>query len=318
MEKLIIQVGSRHGKLANIVECKKDSMKIGRSFANDVVLSDPYVAPEQIEINNINDRWLIRVLDDTNPVMLNGNPVKGIDVEVHSGDRLTLGRTHVYVFSRDHKFEKTRKLLFSGWLYHNRMGPFIPVMTVVLASCISFFQAYLGLSREIEYRPLISGTLMLILLISLWAASWSLIGRLLRNQLSFFINLMFTAAAVSLYMILYPLGEYIEYLSGSLVIYGVYNSVLFLIILSIILRFNLSISTHLKNSGMVAFLFSLALVLFSYGINEFNKNEFSEYAVYANKLKPPFSKVVANNTIDEYMVNIDGQFTELDDLIDDE
>jgi hypothetical protein len=318
MDTLIIQIGTRPGRLAEIVGCKGDTVMLGRSFANDIVIVDPYVAPEQIKIDKHDNKWVIKILDDTNPVLLNGSPVEDDGVELSSGDKLTIGRTHLSVFSKDHEFESTRKLLFSSWLYHNRLGPLLPVLAVFIASLLSAFDDYLGLSEKIEYRPFISEVLVFVFIISLWAALWALVGRLLRHQLHFFANLLFTAILVSFYIMVAPLGEYVEYLTGNLIFSALFNSLVFLVFLTLVLKFNLSLSTHLKNCGAVAFRASLALLLFSYGVSEFKDDEFSAYAEYANKLKPPFAKLRGDQSVEEYLAGFEDQFFELEDLLEEE
>jgi len=318
MDELIIQVGARQGRLAEIVECKGDAITLGRSFTNDVVLSDPYVAPEQIRIERENGSWMIKILDDTNPVLLNGSPVEDDSAVVVSGDRLTVGRTRLSIFSKDHKFESTRKLLFSSWLYQNKFGALLPVLAVILASFLSAFHDYLDISESIEYRQFISEALVFVFFISLWAALWALVGRLLRHQLHFFANLLFTAIMVSFYIVLTPVGEYVEYLSDNLALSAAYNAVIFLVFLTVLLKFNLSISSHLKNSGVVAFLTSLTLLLFSYGVSEFKEDKFSAYAEYANKLKPPFAKIRSDQSVEEFLAGLEGQFFELEKMLDEE
>lgn len=318
MDTLIIQIGTRQGKLAEIVECKGETVLLGRSFVNDVVLSDPYVAPEQIRIVKEDGKWIITVLDDTNPVLLNGSPVEKDGVEINSGDRLTVGRTHLSVFSKDHKFESTRKLLFSSWLYHNRLGPLLPILAAFFASFLSVFHDYLDLSKSIEYRPLISEVFVFVFFILLWAALWALVGRLLRHQLHFSANLLFTAIMVSLYIVVAPLGEYVEYLTGSLIFSALFNAFVFLAFLTLLLKFNLSLSSHLKNSGIVAFCASFALLLFTYSVSEFKQEEFSAYAEYENKLKPPFAMLRVDKSVEEYLSELEDQFFELEDMLEEE
>lgn len=318
MEGLIVQVGTRQGRLAEIIECKGDKITIGRGFYNDVVLSDPYVAPEQVRIERDGDNWIIKILDDTNPVVLNGEHIEQDGLVVSSGDKLTLGRTHLSLFSKDHKVESTRKLLFSSWLYRSRLGPLLPVVAILFASFLSVFYDYLGLSEEIEYRPFISEVLVFIFTVSLWAAIWALVGRLLRHQLHFFANLLFTSIIVSFFIIFEPVSEYIEYLSGSLMLSTLFDSLVFLVLFTLLLKFNLSISSHIKNSGLVAFCATISLLLFSYGVNEFQEDEFSAYAEYEKKLKPPFAKLRVDQSVEEYLADIEDQFFKLEDMLDEE
>jgi pSer/pThr/pTyr-binding forkhead associated (FHA) protein len=66
---------------------------LGRSRRCDVVLTDPNVSRQHAEIRRQGDGYLIRDLDSTNGVRLNGRGVR--QAVLQHGDRIELGTTEL-------------------------------------------------------------------------------------------------------------------------------------------------------------------------------------------------------------------------------
>ena len=96
MKRLVLQLEGRGGTLSRIGP--GESLGIGRAFDNDVVLADPYVSAYEARLEAGPEEWLLRLLDATNPVLVNDVPATGEVVRLADGDRLTFGRTRVRVF----------------------------------------------------------------------------------------------------------------------------------------------------------------------------------------------------------------------------
>ncbi len=71
MDALVVQIGARQGRVAEVTRSVGDQMAIGRAYDNDLVLTDLHVAPHQLAFTKQDDGWNLRVLDHTNPVLLN-------------------------------------------------------------------------------------------------------------------------------------------------------------------------------------------------------------------------------------------------------
>ena len=82
MDSLIIKTGVRHGRFAEIARSSGDTFTVGRGFGNDLVLTDPHVAPGLLKFVREGEFWKLILLDHTNPVMLNGVKIEGESVAI--------------------------------------------------------------------------------------------------------------------------------------------------------------------------------------------------------------------------------------------
>lgn len=307
MDTLIVQVDARHGKQGELVKSSAQGISVGRAFNNDLVLSDPYVDPQQLNFNFLDGQWMLVVAASTNPVLLNGKALNEGQIPVRDGDAILIGRTHLRVYSASHPIEKTRKLLFSGWLSQGATRPLFSIVAILLVCALSAFADFQQLSTVIKWREFASDSLVLTFIILCWAGLWSLIGRLLRHQNLFFSQLFFTAILVGTSIAISPLGGYVEYVFNNVTLGEIVSGGLFLAICTLLLRCNLALASNLKNAATVAFVVSLALLSFSYAVYIFNKVEFSQVPEYSKVLKPPLFKLTPDQTIDDYI----GAYTQL-------
>lgn len=78
---------------AGVYELVTDVTLLGRSRRCDVVLTDPNVSRQHAEIRRQGGEFVVRDLDSTNGLRVNGRPVK--QATLRAGDRLELGTTEL-------------------------------------------------------------------------------------------------------------------------------------------------------------------------------------------------------------------------------
>lgn len=310
---LVVQINMRHGRLAEFVKTTGAIVSVGRGLANDIVLPDLYVAPDQIRFYRIDSHWKIDVLDQTNPVLINGKPVTGDEELVNSGDKITIGRTHLTVYTEDHPVEATRKLVLSNWMNQGTSRLILPILTLVVVSLLLVFDEYQGLGTKLKWGKLVSDALIAIFVILCWTGLWAMIGRLLRHQPQFLTQLLFSGLIAAVLIIGLPINEYLEYASNSMVLGNLFEWGFLLFVCTALLKFNLAHASNLHNTTAIALLFNACLFLFFFGVYSFNKNDFNSQPQYSQVLKPPFAKLSRNQTIDEYLQDYKKRFRELDE-----
>jgi hypothetical protein len=78
---------------AGTFEVAKDVVVLGRSRRSDIVLTDPNVSRQHAEIRRDGVEFVIRDLDSTNGMRVNGRAVK--QASLRAGDRIELGTTEL-------------------------------------------------------------------------------------------------------------------------------------------------------------------------------------------------------------------------------
>lgn len=310
METLVIQIGLRQGRSSDIHKIQDREMHLGRAFSNDIILTDPYVAAQQLRIYRVGVEgedlsWNINVLDTGNPVLLNGEAIEGATAEIIPGDIITVGRTHLRVFAEDHKVEPTRQLFISGWLdkLGRASGPILLAFLGVslLDSVLSYFLH--NINGDIEEHAL--DTLSAMALILAWAGAWAIVGRLLRHQPHFGLHLLTTCLVVALAMFQAPIAMLSEFFTDSESFTEVISALVGAALLAYMLRFNLHFATNIKHTSAIAVIFSVGLmgITWLYTLDE--RDEFDYQPSYSQALLPPAVNGSGGISTDEFFETFD-------------
>ncbi|MDE1463780.1 FHA domain-containing protein [Spartinivicinus poritis] len=311
MAALIIQTGIRHGRVAEVVKSSSDSLTIGRGFDNDLVLVDPYIAANQLCFKQREGEWFVDIIDETNPVLINGQNIVD-NTQVQSGDRLRVGRTSLTIYLDNHQIEPTRKLLLSGWLHHDNLGIILPTLVLLGVCLLDAGIGFLQVSDRYEWKEYTFYSLIGALIIVIWAAIWSIAGRLLRHEHHFSSQLLITSVAAGVYTLLEPISSYIEYATNS-IFTGEATAIFFvLVVLTGLLKFNLMFATNIVRSSTAALVASISTTIFLHTINYLEQTDQSNRPEYSNVLKAPFAHISGDSSIDEYFQELEGEFERLE------
>jgi len=314
LETLVIQTGTRHGRYAELTRSHEGSLTIGRGFDNDLVLTDVHVAPQQLKFLREGDHWRLVVLDDTNPVLLNGNKVIGDSPIVKSGDRLVIGRTKLSLFAEDHQVEPTRKLMRSNWRSDKPISPFLPVILLLLACLFDSALTYFESSTNLKWEELAAAELMSAVLIVIWAGIWAIAGRIVRHQHQYGRQIIATLAAFVFGGVLAILSEYIVQPFHSASVEELTGWIVFFVTFSLLLCLNLTIATNIYRPGLVSSMFAGLVIAVTYGLFVFLETETYLYEpAYSASLKPPIIRLYKGIPLEEYFSEASEIFESLED-----
>ena len=151
MGSLVVQTGGRSGGIAGLTRSKEGRLSVGRGYGNDLVLTDQHVAPEQLIFCQEGEQWLMQVLDHANPVLVNNKRVRDDQIAVSSGDKVTVGRTRLSLYSDAHPVEKTRKLVLSNWLAMEGTSFVLPVIVLLGFCALDLVLSYFEGSTRLEW-----------------------------------------------------------------------------------------------------------------------------------------------------------------------
>ncbi len=312
MDQLIVQVGEKSGRTSELVRSNGDLLRVGRGFTNDVVVSDLYVDPEQIVFSRSEDGWVVKVVGSTNPVLLNGGAIDRDGSRINSGDRITVGRTQLRVYSSDHMVEPTHQMVMSSWLGYGRAHPIFALFMMAFLLASVMFVSYQELSTELQWNQLFLEALYAGLMILVWSGIWALIGRLLRHQPNFTIQLGLTALITGVSTLVVPLGDYVEYAANSMVLGEIATWLIILLTTTALFRANLMFATNLKQYTRIAAIAAASILLVSFATKQFGKDEFDYQPEYSAVLKPPFTHLTPDRGVHEFEEEFRQKFGEVD------
>ena len=312
MEELIIQQSKRHARLNEFIKSVGNTVTLGRGFHNDVILSDHFIAAEQLRFDYEDGQWVLKLLDQTNPVLVNNKSITDASVVINSGDELTVGRTHLTLILSNHPVERTRKLLISNWMYHRNLHYIIPIIMLLLSTILAVFTEYQEATSKIRWGLFVASGLGYVVMLLFWVSIWSMVGRILRHKPNFMAQLFYTAfflAVLNMGMLFYG---YTTYATSSEILGLILESGFLLLILGMMLKYNLLFSTELKHCNRVAFSAVALTMLFTFSIMNLGQKEFNSHPDYSNSVKPPAAKWSKDIILHDYMKTVDSQFDELE------
>lgn len=311
MEALIIKHSKRHGRLSEFVKSTGTSLTLGRGFNNDVILSDHFLAPEQLRFDYEDGEWKLKVLDNTNPVLINNKPVTEDTVTITSGDELIVGRTHLVLLTSHHPVEHTRKLILSNWMSRQGLRITLPILAVVISALLAIFSEYLQATGKIHWGEEFAGGLLHGFILTVWAGGWALAGRMLHHKPNFFPQLFFTALILAGLTIGGMFTGYAEYATSSSSFSNLVEISFLLFIFTLLLKYNLTLATELKRRGLISFSVVAILVLFVVAFGQLNEREFNTQPDYSEVVKPPLAKWTSDKSMETYFSRVDAQFKKL-------
>lgn len=315
METLIIQIGLKQGRNADIYKLRERELYVGRAYSNDIVLTDPYVAPQQLRIYRYgvgSDElsWHINILDATNPVLVNGEPVDSATQAVHPGDSITVGRTTMRLYSDEHEVEPTRKLLVSSWLHTAAQKTWIPICLFALLCLTDSLLSYSFSNTDGEWKEHGINSIAGMGLLLAWVGFWSIVGRVLRHQPHFMYQLLVTTLVAAIGLTLTPLEFFAEFLTDSTRFATIVNYAFSTLLFAYLLNYNLFFATNIKHTAALAICFSATLFLLDFLFSKSEENESKSVPHYSGTLLPPAVNPRAARSLDHYVDSLSKTFAD--------
>lgn len=313
METLVVRLGGRYGRVAELARSHGSALTVGRGYENDLVLTDLHVGPRQLVFRKNEDQWLMRVLDHTNPVLLNNKPVEGDVIPVSSGDQVTVGRTRLALYAADHPVEQTRRLVLSNWLTSETIGPMAALLVLLVASALDLILNFFENSTDLDWALTGYTIGFSAFIILVWAGIWAVAGRIVRQQHHFGLQLAATAVVSLLATVISLAATYIAYPFHSFSITQSIGWMAGFVTLLILLHLNLLIATNMRNPLPVAAVFSALLVGVSYAFMLYSFDDESHYVpeYSSTLLPPPLTQIFPANSVDAYYAQLEQEMSTL-------
>ena len=300
MEKLIIQSGVRQGRFAELTRSQGNFLSVGRGFNNDLVITDSRVAPKQLEFRHDQDHWILHILDNMNPVNVNGKIISD-SVIIESGDTVSIGHTKLSVYTENHQVAPTKKLLLSNWLASASIHPIWPIVLLIVSCLLLSVIEYFKSSIDLEWKKYANEALALSIFIIIWAGFWALAGRIFRHQHHMGLQLITTTLVFALSEIVTHLANVAIYPFHSLVLAEYMTWIIFFLTYSILLFFNLALALNLQYPARISALIVSLIFVVSYGYSSFNKtDDFVNYPSFSRKLEPPILGIYYGVSSEDY------------------
>jgi Inner membrane component of T3SS, cytoplasmic domain len=207
-EVIWVEILSRQRSVEARYRCIGPLVHIGRDYGNDVVLDDPFVAPQHLRIQRDESGSLIAEdLGSTNGLFADHIAGK-VDRVVLDGDRaIRIGHTALRVRDAAHAITPERLLE-----PQRRLWPLVLALAAAILA-IEIITLWLGETAEPNITRYLTPLLTLCLMALGWVGVWAVLARIFSGQARFERNLLIALSGLLVYSLY---DEFVELAAFSL------------------------------------------------------------------------------------------------------
>lgn len=202
---VFLEVLTRDGAVQHRQRFEQLPVRIGRAYANDLILDDPHVAPFHATLEEQDGRWVLRSGETRNGIVVDRRAQDQVDMQGHTEVRL--GHTRLRVRGVDHPVaEELADTVSHGW-----EGALPAVSGLALASLVLLADEWLGGDSASDLFTLLLGTFFGLVLAVMWAAFWALLNRVLAGSARFGRHLFIASLSLLVFVLWYQAPGILAY-----------------------------------------------------------------------------------------------------------
>lgn len=184
-EVIWIEVLSRHRSVVSRHRCAGRGVRIGRAYTNDVILDDPYVAPEHAHIVRGEDgRPMVEDLGTANGLYASHGRARLDRLALDDDSIFRIGHTYLRIRNTDHAVAPERQF---GQPVRSWLAILVLAAVVIAGEAAALWLADYAEPRVATYIVPLLG---MIIAIALWSTAWSVMSRIFSGQARFEQNLI--------------------------------------------------------------------------------------------------------------------------------
>jgi|GEM_PF-1546771 len=302
--KLVIEIGAHDGDDAvTHMTVAAFPLRIGRGYNNDIILPDPHINAHHADIIHNGTSWVLRDMGSENGCAINGKKCTGPETALRSGDKVTLGRTSLRIFDPQHPVPAVTRLEETSAFLRNmtkRLVAWEIFLAAVAVFCLLCYQEIWSDEPGSLLATAAGGAGVMMIL---WAAPWSVAGRLIRHRSYFHGHIAIAGLFIILSSLLWPLQSMINFLTNENPIATIFEYSYNFLLLSFLIYCSLSLATYMNekrrltmamffSGGFLGILFAFILV----GTQSFNLQP-----VYPATLEPIFYDLPQAASLDGFI-----------------
>lgn len=180
-----IEIVSRHGAVLARHRVSAPEIRIGRGYANDVVIDDPYVAVEHVRIfRDANGALIAEDIGSVNGIFSDRDRAKVEHIALDGDSIIRIGQTHLRARDASYAVARERPLTRPA-----RIWPVILALAAVIF-CVEGVSLWLGETGTAKLSRYLSPLLGLAAGVLSWAAAWAILCRIFSGKARFERNLL--------------------------------------------------------------------------------------------------------------------------------
>ena len=304
---IILEILDRFGKVRERHKLDRFPVRVGRGYNNDIILDDPYVSPNHIELLMDGDGHLMASDLKSDNGLFSLHPLQRHDLlTIEDNQRIRIGHTDIRFRSADYQIRETfidrvrpsrLHLLFTNLVM-------LPVFWLLAAGVFLGFY-YQQSFQEVTFNNLVGLILPLFFFIFVWSAAWSIVSKVVTHKFYFSYHAILTALVLAGFYLIEPLFEYIEFIYP---IAGLADNLTLITDVSlpaILLYGNLRQSTTLnkRRARLTALITSVLVVGVSHLVAYVHQPEFNGQPQFSEIVKAPMFNQRHGESIEDFFAD---------------
>lgn len=194
-----IEILSRQQEVAARFRIAGTEARIGRAYTNDVIVDDPYVAPEHLRLFRDEAGGLVvEDMGTANGVYLDGSKQRLARVMVDGRQPIRIGQTYLRIREGSFAVEPERV----GRAERQALPMVLAAILSVALVAIDEVRTWLNQTSEVQPTTYLAPALGVVIAVLAWAGMWALLSRIFSGRSLFLRPLLITVTggfAISLY-----------------------------------------------------------------------------------------------------------------------
>ena len=310
--EIIIEEISRGHKLLGRHKLNNQQVNIGRSYSNDIILSDPHICPTHLSILFDGEHWIIRDNDSINGTYLEDDNKSADHHIIRSGDVFSIGKSLIRIVFPNHPVAESIKLSPYESLIDFTRNPAILLTSIFIFACVAGYVFYLNDPKDVSLSKYLVPAIGTSLLFAIWPSAVALISHLSKHEARVMSQLGVSFAFFNLMWISDVIESIVDFnLSGNWSI----TPIITLIPIGLaycLFWLNCYIGFHMSARRRVVIATSLTTLLFggSFLIQYTNKPEFNIRPQYNATLMTPVFAITTGTSIEDFVADSERLFNQ--------
>ncbi|MEH6625126.1 MAG: FHA domain-containing protein [Motiliproteus sp.] len=292
--ELIVEIVGRSGTVLERHFFDHLPITLGRSYQNDVVLTDPFVSAFHAQVTeDANGDLVLDDLGSHNGTSYGGVCLRDRQVVMDAGDKIKLGKSHLRMFSADHVVADALLLSPMEEVFHRIARLWVLLFSLLLLAGLWLFEQHMVQLGDFNVVNHLNNVLGLFALVLAYGGAWALIGRVIRHDGCFLGHSVIAAMAVFIWHLLENIMQWAVFNLNGLEWLPYIDLLLAGTVLLLLLRSSLFMATHLSRWSAHLTASALPLLLVGFGVFKLISvvDDFKPYPYYSHRLFPPALQV---------------------------
>ncbi|MBU2892819.1 FHA domain-containing protein [Colwellia sp. D2M02] len=304
--EIIIEEISRGQKLLHRHQLNKSTVRIGRDYNNDIILSDPHICPQHLDINFNDGVWTLTDKNTINGTFLENASNKKQSANQHiieDGDIINLGKSQLRIVFRDHKVAPTVPFSAFENLIDLLRSPIALTLSIAIFIMVAGGVFYLNNPIESNLSQLLVSAIGMSLLFGVWPAAVALVSHLTKNDARVMAQLGVSFALFNLMWLSDLLENIVAFNTASHSVMLILINLVPIALTFTLLWLNSYIGFHMTAKRRMVTALGLTVLLFGGGylVQYSNKPEFDPHPNYNATIMDPSFLLAPSSSVDDFV-----------------